>query len=48
MKIKLVVFKNLNQNEFDLVWDKIYRSYFRDELTYSEVEDADNGTEHSY
>ena len=42
------LFKNLDQSEFDLIWDKIYRSYFRDELTYSEVEDADNGTEHSY
>ena len=42
------LFKNLNQSEFDIVWDKIYTSYFRDELTYSEVEDSDNNTEHSY
>ena len=24
------LFKNLDQSEFDLIWDKIYRSYFRD------------------
>ncbi len=35
------LFKNLNQDEFDLIWDKIYRSYFRDELTYAEcIEDT--------
>ena len=42
------LFKNLDQSEFDLIWDIIYISYFRDELTYSEVEDSDNNTEHSY
>ena len=31
------LFKNLNQEEFELIWDKIYRSYFREELTYSAV-----------
>jgi len=29
------LFKNLNQEEFDLIWDKIYRSYWREDLTYS-------------
>ena len=29
------IFKNLNEEEFDLIWDKIYRSYWKDDLTYS-------------
>ena len=29
------LFKNLNEEEFDLIWDKIYRSYWREDLTYS-------------
>ena len=42
------LFKNLNQEEFDVIWGRIYHSYFKEELTYSEVEDTDNTTEHSY
>ena len=34
------LFKNLVQEEFDLIWDKIYRSYFKDELTYAECIDC--------
>ena len=33
------LFKNLNQEEFELIWDKIYRSYFKEELTYDECID---------
>tara|TARA_B100000287_G_scaffold248868_1_gene233971 strand:- start:1683 stop:1853 length:171 start_codon:yes stop_codon:yes gene_type:complete len=29
------LFKNLNQKEFDIVWGRIYKSYWRDDLTYS-------------
>ena len=29
------IFKNLNEEEFDLIWDKIYRSYWKEDLTYS-------------
>ena len=29
------VTKNLNEEEFDLIWDKIYRSYWKEDLTYS-------------
>ena len=33
--------KNLNEDEFDLIWGRIYRSYFREELTYAEcIEDT--------
>ena len=35
------LFKNLNEEEFDLIWEKIYRSYFKEELTYAEcIEDT--------
>ena len=34
------LFKNLNQEEFDVVWSKIYYSYWKDDLTYSVVEDT--------
>ena len=46
------LFKNLNEDEFDFIWDKIYRSYFKDELTYAECIDEACLTgrieEHSY
>ena len=29
------LFKNLVQEEFDLIWDKIYRSYHTDSLSFS-------------
>ena len=29
------LFKNLNQEEFDLIWGRIYRSYHTDSLSYS-------------
>ena len=29
------IFKNLNEEEFDLIWDKIYRSYWKEDLTYT-------------
>ena len=35
------LFKNLNEEEFDFIWEKIYRSYFKEELTYTEcIEDT--------
>ena len=46
------LFKNLNQEEFDLIWGRIYRSYFREELTFVEcIDDAfikGEIAEHSY
>ena len=42
------LFKNFNESDVDIICDKIYRSYLKEDLTYSEVDDADNGTEHSY
>ena len=46
------LFKNLNQEEFDIIWGKIYYSYFKEELTYVEcIDDAcikGKVEEHSY
>ena len=45
-----VLFKNLEKETFDIVWDRIYTSYHNDDLTYVKVDDehSDNNTEHSY
>ena len=45
-----VLFKNLEKETFDIVWDRIYSSYHNDDLTYIKVdgEHSDNNTEHSY
>jgi len=44
------LFKNLNEEEFEVIWGRIYRSYFTEEITYVEV--SENPTyqmqEHSY
>ena len=31
------LFKNLKQEEFDIVWNRIYTSYWKDELSYTEI-----------
>ena len=46
------LFKNLNEEEFDIIWNKLYTSYWREEITYTEVNDLnlEDSTiyEHSY
>ena len=44
------LFKNVNEEEFNIIWNKLYTSYWKEELTYTEVdgEHVDNITEHSY
>ena len=32
------LFKDLDKEEFDVIWGRIYKSYFKDELTYEEIE----------
>jgi len=32
--------KNVNEEEFDIIWNKLYTSYWKDELTYTEVSDV--------
>ena len=34
-----VLFKNLTLDEFTLIWEKLYTSYWKDEITYSECLD---------
>ena len=31
------LFKNLNEEEFNVIWNKLYTSYWREEITYTEV-----------
>ena len=46
------LFKNLSLEEFTLIWEKLYTSYWKDEITYTEVHDQsiEDSTfyEHSY
>lgn len=39
------LFKDLNEEEFDIIWGRIYKSYFTDEITYTKVEydNSDSG-----
>ena len=32
------LFKNLNQEEFDVIWEKIYHSYWGDVFSYTEMD----------
>ena len=31
------LFKDLNDQEFDVIWGRIYKSYFKEDITYSEI-----------
>ena len=31
------LFKNLNEEEFNIIWNKLYTSYWREEISYSEI-----------
>ena len=44
------LFKNLNEDEFNIIWNKLYTSYWKEELTYTEVSEnpTDKDFEHSY
>ena len=33
------LFKNVNEEEFNIIWNKLYTSYRKEELTYTEVSD---------
>ena len=42
------LFKDLNQEEFDVIWGRIYKSYFKEDLTYVSVKDQElDKIEHS-
>ena len=34
------LFKNLNEDEFDIIWNKLYTSYWTEQITYSEVSET--------
>tara|TARA_Y100001972_G_scaffold13591_1_gene14387 strand:- start:421 stop:591 length:171 start_codon:yes stop_codon:yes gene_type:complete len=36
-----VLFKNLNDEEFDVIWGRIYKSYFKNDLSYTMIEDLE-------
>ena len=44
------IFKGLDEEEFDLIWNKLNKDYNREELNYSEMVDnpTDELVEHSY
>ena len=31
------LFKNLNEDEFDIIWNKLYTSYWTEQMTYTVV-----------
>ena len=31
------LFKNLNEEEFNMIWSRLYTSYWDDDLTYTEI-----------
>ena len=31
------LFKNVNEEEFNIIWNKLYTYYLKEELTYTEV-----------
>lgn len=33
------LFKNLNEEEFNMIWNKLYTSYWKEEITYTEIHD---------
>ena len=37
------LFKDLNEDEFDIIWSRIYRSYFTEDITFTSIE-SDNTT----
>ena len=44
------LFKNLNEDEFDIIWNKLYTSYWTAQMTYTVVSEnpTDKDFEHSY
>ena len=34
------LFKNVNEEEFNIIWNKLYTSYWREEITYSVISET--------
>ncbi len=37
-----VLFKDLDEREFEVIWGRLFHSYYKDELTYSEIGEEPN------
>ena len=37
-----VLFKDLDEREFKVIWGRLFHSYYKDELTYTEVGEEPN------
>jgi len=37
-----VLFKDLSEAEFEVIWRRLFHSYYKSELTYEEVTDIPN------
>ena len=37
-----VLFKDLDEREFKVIWGRLFHSYYKDELTYSEIGEEPN------
>ena len=37
-----VLFEDLDEREFKVIWGRLFHSYYKEELTYSEITDIPN------
>ena len=37
-----VLFKDLDEREFEVIWGRLYHSYYKEELTYTEISQKPN------
>tara|TARA_B100001113_G_scaffold238199_1_gene195806 strand:+ start:107 stop:280 length:174 start_codon:yes stop_codon:yes gene_type:complete len=37
-----VLFKDLDEREFEVIWGRLFHSYYKEELTYSEIGEEPN------
>ena len=37
-----VLFKDLDEREFNVIWGRLFHSYYREELTYTEISQKPN------
>ena len=42
------LFKDLSEGEFQIIWGRIYRSYFTEDISYSAFQIEEGVEEHSY
>ena len=37
-----VLFKDLDEREFEVIWGRLFHSYYKEELTYAEIGEEPN------